>query len=89
MHLVAAFTCPEGDANYRAVEGVCYFFINTPTTHAAAREICAGKCSKKVAFLICHIHNACKYLQIFERKIVTEFVVVGKNLCTYGGVFIW
>jgi len=39
---LAAFTCPEGDANYRAVEGVCYFFKATPTTHAAAREICEG-----------------------------------------------
>jgi len=39
---LAAFTCPDGDANYRAVEGVCYFYKNIPTTHAVARQICAG-----------------------------------------------
>ena len=39
----AAFTCPQGDSNYRSVEGLCYYFNPTAITHATARQKCAGK----------------------------------------------
>ena len=40
---VAAFTCPQGDSNYRSVEGLCYYFNPTARTHANAKQKCAGK----------------------------------------------
>ena len=41
---VADFACPQGDLNYRSVEGLCYYFNPTPAgTHATARQKCAGK----------------------------------------------
>ena len=40
---VAAFTCPQGDSNYRSVEGLCYYFNPTARTHATAKQKCAGK----------------------------------------------
>ena len=35
--------CPQGDSNYRSVEGLCYYFNPTARTHATAKQKCAGK----------------------------------------------
>ena len=35
--------CPQGDSNYRSVEGLCYYFNPTARTHANAKQKCAGK----------------------------------------------
>ena len=37
--------CPQGDSNYRSVEGLCYYFNPTARTHANAKQKCAGKYS--------------------------------------------
>ena len=35
--------CPQGDSNYRSVEGLCYYFNPTARTHANAKQKCEGK----------------------------------------------